>query len=105
MSDFLVTPGSPANYFSAGPVEPLPRFSIRGLAVLGVPFGPVFDPCAFAFAIEGAVAFAVYEPFGWLGFVPVYVVRFECSSVEVFGWVAEHWACAVFTFGAVDEVE
>lgn len=93
------------NYFSAGPVESLPCFSVSGLAVHGVPFGPVFDPCAFAFAVEGAVTFAVYEAFGWLGFVSVYVVCFEWCSVEVFGRVAEHWACAVFTFGAVDEVE
>lgn len=65
----------------------------------------MFNPCAFAFAVEGAVAFAVYEAFGWLGFVPVYVVRFECSPVEVFGRGAEHWFAAVFAFGAVDEVE
>lgn len=73
--------------------------------MLGVPFGAVFDPCAFSFAVEGAVAFAVYEAFGWLGFVPVYVVCFKCSSVEVFGRVAEHWFAAVFALGAIDEVE
>ena len=73
--------------------------------MFGVPFGPVFDPCAFSFAVEGAVAFAVYEAFGWLGFVSVYVVCFEWCSVEVFGRVAEHWACAVFTFGAIYEVK
>ena len=73
--------------------------------MFGVPFGAVFDPCAFAFAIEGAVAFAVYEPFGWLGFVPVYVVRFECGAVKVLVRGAEHWFAAVFAFGAVDEVE
>lgn len=73
--------------------------------MFGVPFGAVFDPCAFSFAVEGAVAFAVYEAFGWLGFVSVYVVCFECGSVEVLVRVAEHWFAAVFAFGAVDVVE
>lgn len=73
--------------------------------MFGVPLGPMFDPRAFSFAVEGAVAFVVYEAFGWLGFVPFYVVCFECGSVEVLVRVAEHWFAAVFAFGAVDEVE
>ena len=73
--------------------------------MFGVPVWSVFDPCAFSFAVEGAVAFVVYEAFGWLGFIPFYVVGFECGAVEVFVRVAEHWFAAVFAFGAVDEVE
>lgn len=102
---FFGHPGSPVNYFSAGPVESLPRFSISGLAVLGVPLGTMFNPCAFAFAVESAVAFAVYEPFGWLGFVSIYVVCFKCGAVKVLVRGTEHWFAAVFAFGAVDEVE
>lgn len=73
--------------------------------MLGVPFGAVFYPFSFSFAVEGAVAFAVYEPFGWLGFVSSDVVGFECGAVKVLVRGAEHWFAAVFAFGAVDEVE
>ena len=90
---------------SAGPVEPLPCVGVScGLAVFGVPLGAVVDPFAFAAAVECAVAAAVDEAFGWLCFVAVDVVGFEWCAVEVFGGVAVHGACAVFTFGAVYEV-
>ena len=89
---------------SAGPVDgfAVPR---DGLAVFGVPLWAVLHPFAFAVAVEGAVALAVDETFRWLGFVPADVVGFECCPVEVFVRVAVHGACAVFAFGAVDEVE
>ena len=73
--------------------------------MFGVPLGAMFDPCAFSFAVEDAVALSVNEPFGRLIFISFYVVCLECSSVEVFVRVSEHWACTVLAFGAVDEVE
>ena len=64
----------------------------------------MLDPCAFAFAVECAVAAAVDEAFWWLGLVPVDVVGFEWCAVEVPAGVAEHWSCAVFAFRSVYEV-
>lgn len=101
MGSWIFRPPLPVDECSAGPVEALPCFGACGLAVFGVPLGAVVDPFAFAFAVECAVAFAVDEAFWWLGFVSSDVVSFECGSVEVFGWVAVHGACAVFAFGAV----